>query len=249
VVITIDDGWRSTHSHMLPILEELGLPATLYMSTWYADRELPVLNVALACMIERCPGPALDISGIAPVLDGEAEIGAGPARSALAMRIFAAIDTMPAAERGRAFSILAERAGIDAAGYLAQFRYMNAGEIADARRRGLRFELHTHRHRSVTRHLGELAGEIDDNRRSLHRKGAGRNFTHFCYPGGYYQADAEAVLAARGIVSATLTRRGLNPADTHPFRLRRLLDGPRVSQLAFEAYLAGIFEPIDKWRG
>lgn len=249
VVITIDDGWRSTHSHMLPILEELGLPATVYMSTWYADRELPVLNVALACMIERCDQAALDLAGIAPGLDGKAAIGDGRARTELAARIFAAVDAMPAAERLQAFATIADRAGIDRAGYLAQFRYLNTGEIADARRRGLRFELHTHRHRSVTRHLAETTAEIDDNRQALRRKGAGENFAHFCYPGGYYQPDVEPLLAERGIVSATLTRRGLNPPGTHPFRLRRLLDGARVSQVAFEAYLAGLFEPIDKRRG
>jgi peptidoglycan/xylan/chitin deacetylase (PgdA/CDA1 family) len=248
VVVTIDDGWRSTHSLMLPILEELGLPATLYMSTWYADQELPVLNVALACMIGRCDRSTLDLAGIAPGLEGEATIGDGAARRDLAARIFAAIDALPAAERPPAYATVAARAGIDPAGYLDQFRYMNSGEIADAHRRGLRFELHTHRHRSVTRHLAEIGQEIDDNRHALHRKGAGENFEHFCYPGGYYQAGVEPILAERGIVSATLTIRGLNPPGTHPLRLRRLLDGPGVSQIAFEAWLAGLFEPIDRRR-
>ena len=39
VVITIDDGWSSTYTHMLPILEGLGLPATVYVTTWYADHQ------------------------------------------------------------------------------------------------------------------------------------------------------------------------------------------------------------------
>ena len=248
VVITIDDGWRSTYSDMLPILEELGLPATLYMSTWYADRDLPVLNVALACLIERSKVAMLDLAGIAPGLDGVASLDGGAPRAALATRIFEAIDRLPASDRAGAFAAVAERAGADAGAMLGQFRYMNAGEIADARRRGLRFELHTHRHRSVTRHLAEMAGEIEENREALRRKGAGENFTHFCYPGGYYQPEVEPILAEQGILSATLTQRGLNPPGTHPLRLRRLLDGRRVSQIMFEAWLAGVFEPIDRRR-
>jgi len=47
VVITIDDGWVSTHTHMLPVLERYELPATLYATTWYAQRDLPVVNVAI----------------------------------------------------------------------------------------------------------------------------------------------------------------------------------------------------------
>lgn len=41
VVITIDDGWSSTYTHMLPILESLGLPATVYVTTWYSDHNYP----------------------------------------------------------------------------------------------------------------------------------------------------------------------------------------------------------------
>src|SRR4051794_19496457 len=47
VAITIDDGWVSTFAHMLPVLEAHGLPATLYATTWYAGRDLPVVNVAV----------------------------------------------------------------------------------------------------------------------------------------------------------------------------------------------------------
>src|SRR5277367_1799468 len=55
VVITIDDGWSSTYTHMLPILEELGLPATVYITTWYSDNQLPVVNVAVDYIL-RCAG-------------------------------------------------------------------------------------------------------------------------------------------------------------------------------------------------
>ncbi|RYD95082.1 MAG: hypothetical protein EOP50_08545 [Sphingobacteriales bacterium] len=52
VVITIDDGWASTHSHMLPILERYELPATLYATTWYSGRDLPVVNVAIGHLLD-----------------------------------------------------------------------------------------------------------------------------------------------------------------------------------------------------
>jgi len=246
VVITIDDGWRSTYTHMLPILEEFGLPATLYLSTWYADRPLPVLNVALAYLIERTEVPSIDLNGIAPGLDGEARPEDG--RAALATRLFEAIDGLPVAERRAAFDRIVERAGGDPAVMGSQFRYMTAGEISDAARRGLRIELHTHRHRSVTRHLDEMAREIEDNRVALRHYGGGQRFEHFCYPGGYYQPEVEPVLAESGILSATLAERGFNPPGSHPLRLRRLLDGPRVSQIEFEAWLAGLFETIDRRR-
>ncbi len=59
VVITIDDGWSSTYSHMLPILEKLGLPATIYITTWYSEHQLPVVNVAVDYILKRA-GRAAD---------------------------------------------------------------------------------------------------------------------------------------------------------------------------------------------
>ena len=53
VVITIDDGWSSTYSHMLPILEGLALPATVYVTTWYADHQIPVVNVVVDYILRR----------------------------------------------------------------------------------------------------------------------------------------------------------------------------------------------------
>lgn len=246
VVITIDDGWSSTYTHMLPILEDYRLPATLYMSTWYADRALPVLNVALGHVIERSVVPALDLSGIAPGLVGT--VSMDQPRAGLAMRLHEAIDALPITDRAEAFDEIASRAGAKPDEIAAQFRYMTADQIRDAAQRGLRIELHTHRHRSVTRHLDEIEDEIDENRRTLRRMGAGPQFRHFCYPGGYYLPEVEPLLAAHDIASATLARRGLNPPGTNPLRLRRLLDGRRVSQLEFEAWLAGLFEPLDRRR-
>ena len=64
VVITIDDGWSSTYTHMLPVLEGLGLPATVYVTTWYADHQIPVVNVALDYIMRRAGRSPSDRSAI-----------------------------------------------------------------------------------------------------------------------------------------------------------------------------------------
>src|SRR5581483_5961498 len=55
VVITIDDGWYSTYRGMVPVLVRLGLPATVYVTTYYATRQIPVLNVLIQHMLEAAP--------------------------------------------------------------------------------------------------------------------------------------------------------------------------------------------------
>ena len=55
VVITIDDGWSSTYTHMRPVLETLALPATVYVSTAFVEAERPVRIVATRYVIESSP--------------------------------------------------------------------------------------------------------------------------------------------------------------------------------------------------
>jgi peptidoglycan/xylan/chitin deacetylase (PgdA/CDA1 family) len=218
VAITIDDGWASTLTHMVPVLEAYELPATLYASTWYSGHDLPVVNVAADYL--RAAAGRRDIDLPARI----AEIEALPVEARLqALRDFGA--TLGVAEHW-----LERR----------QFSNMSAAEIAEAGRRGLDIQLHTHRHIDVTMRVDELPGEIADNRAFLSAATGERRFEHFCYPSGRFHPRAPELLAASGVRSATTTERGLNAPGSDLYALRRFLDGRRVTNLQFDAYLSGL---------
>lgn len=225
VVITIDDGWASTHSHMLPILERHGLSATLYATTWYAGRDLPVVNVAVDYL--------------------RAAAGLGEAGKAQAIR---AIEALPESERLDALRALGRALGVPEAWLeQRQFHLMGAAEIADAHRRGLDIQLHTHRHIDVSRSVDRLVPEIEENRAFL-AAATGAWPRHFCYPSGTYHPRAPALLAALGIRSATLVTEGLNAPCVNPHALRRFMDGRWVSDAEFDAYLAGTLHFLSVFR-
>lgn len=243
-VITIDDGWRSIHSHMLPILERLGLPSTLYAATYYVERQTVVTNIALACAVDRTRLTQIDLSDILPALDRPLALDA-PAALGMLNR---AVDALPdAGERAAATFRIGERLGVPLEPFGDQFTYMGPDELADAQRRGMRVELHTHRHRGLGGGVASLPSEIEDNRAALKRACKGP-FDHFCYPGGEYNPGADAILRDMGVASATTTLRGLNRRGTDPLHLRRFLDSFAISQVEFETYMAGGFEPIDRRR-
>lgn len=245
-VITIDDGWRTTYTHMLPLLETLRLPATLYLSTWYVENRAPVVNVALGYVLARCQAPSLSIGDLLPGLDAPLDLTNPAARRSAVQCATVAISSLGGLEaRVAALVGIAERADVpfDPAG--DQFRYMTGADVRDAARRGLSIELHGHRHRSATLPGVDLATEIVDNRAALARVGLPTEPQHFCYPLGHCDAAAEDSLAALGLRSATTTRRGLNPPGSRPLALARFLDGPRVAQVQFDAWHAGMFAPLD----
>jgi peptidoglycan/xylan/chitin deacetylase (PgdA/CDA1 family) len=226
LVITIDDAWVSTFTHMLPVLERYGLPATLYATTWYSGRDLPVVNVAVDYLI--------DASGRRE-LDRDAAI--------------ADIEKLPALERLDALRAFGRALGVDEAWLeTRQFNIMSGAELAEARRRGLDVQLHTHRHIDVASEVEALPGEIEENRAFLEAAGVAGPFDHFCYPSGASHERAADLLAARGVRSATLVDQGINPPGADPFALRRFLDARHVGDAEFDAYLSGLLHYIEPVR-
>ncbi len=224
VVITIDDGWSSTYTHMLPILESLGLPATVYVTTWYSDHQLPVINIAVDYILKRVGQTSAD--GLA---------------------ITAEIERLPSvSQREQVLRECAARFDVTTEEWWEgrQFHLMSTAEIREADRRDLDIQLHTHRHRSSDTDSDYLEREIADNRVALARA-CGRpeqSFNHFCYPSGVAHSSASAVLDRIGVRSATMVEEGINSRGTNPYRLRRFLDGRSVSDAEFQAYLSGALE-------
>lgn len=227
VAITIDDGWASTLTHMLPVLERLELPATLYATTWYSGRDLPVVNVAVHWLVRESK---------------RTDFKAGA--------IIAGIDALPVAQRLGALRRLGGSLGIgDEWLDRRQFHIMTPAELAEAHRRGLDVQLHTHRHVDLATQVDALPREIEENRDFLRAALGDVPLDHFCHPTGSDHVRARAMLAAAGIKSSTLIAEGLNPPGADPLALRRLLDGRRVGEVEFDAYLSGTLHYLSRLRG
>lgn len=222
VVVTIDDGWASTHTHMLPALEAQGLPSTVYVASWYVGRDLPVVNKAVDYLYARAGCDAAEVAAAT-----------------------AAIEALPTGDRAGALRDLSRSLGIPLDWWeTRQFHSMTPAEVADCARRGMDVQLHTHRHRASPEHL---EAELDENRARL-AEWTGlppSHFTHFCYPSGEYEPEAEPILAAQDVRSATLVDQGTNAPGANPYRLRRFLDGRSVSEAEFDAYLSGALDLVD----
>jgi peptidoglycan/xylan/chitin deacetylase (PgdA/CDA1 family) len=227
VAITIDDGWVSTFTHMLPVLEKYELPATLYATTWYAGRDLPVVNVAVEYLKAAAGRHDID----------------GPAR-------IAEIEALPVSQRLAALRAFGAELGVDEAWLESrQFNIMSAAELAEAHRRGLDVQLHTHRHIEIDTQIEALPGEIEENRAYLRAAIGDLPFSHFCNPSGMNHPKARSLLAASGVRSATLVTPGLNAPGADPYALRRFLDGRSISDVEFEAYLSGVLHYVEPLRG
>jgi peptidoglycan/xylan/chitin deacetylase (PgdA/CDA1 family) len=244
LVITIDDAWLGTYQHMLPELERRGFRATLYVTTYYVEAQRPVLNVLLGYLYSRPGAPQVVARLVPPDLPTEQRLP----------HLVATLEALPTLdERWREVRRIAGLLSIDGDafdGLARAFRLMNPDQVRDAADRGIDIQLHTHTHR-MHGHVPELvAAEIELNRQRLATMldRSPDSFRHFCYPSGEHDPVVFDAVNRSGVLSATTTEFGLNPASAHPLALRRILDGESLSDLEFEAMLSGFWGVVASLR-
>ncbi|MGB3722250.1 MAG: polysaccharide deacetylase family protein [Pacificimonas sp.] len=250
-VITIDDGWASTYTHMLPVFERLRLPATCYVTTYYAQKGGPVVNVAVNYLLNRAASGTYVLSDLLPPVTAPLILDDDDSREAAGAYIRPAIDALPYKDRIAALRAIADRFGVGTEPWFGerQFHLMTPEEIGDASARGLDIQLHTHRHRGLHDGVDHVAEELAENRAHLRSMiGADKPLDQFCYPSGGFDAKGEAILADCGVKSATLVDEGINAPGTNPYRLRRFLDGRSVARAHVHAYLSGTLDLIERVR-
>lgn len=243
VSLTFDDGTCDFYLAALPLLRERGFPATVYLTTYYAERAAPVFQVAVRYLLWR--GRHLTISG-----EGLTAAG-GPLPLATLDERDRATDAITGLARHRRIGIegeaalmriIAERVGVDYGEFLRQrkLQLMTPDELRAVVAAGMDVQLHTHRHR-VPLDRGLFLREIDDNRRYLRTVlGPDTRHDHFCYPSGVTDPAFLDWLAEAGVQSATTCDVGLAHRGSHPLLLPRLIDGSYLTAIEFEGWATGV---------
>lgn len=248
VAITIDDGFYSTLS-ILPALQRHQAPATLYVTTYYVDKALPVFNLALRYLLWKSPLPRLELRGRPWAADQVVNLGDPQERESLLRELVEYGGTRcDAAGRERLAQELGALLGVDYETLRRErlLSLLSREEIGELARAGVDVQLHTHRHRFPAEEAAARA-EILENRRILEAI-TGKACRHFCYPSGLYQRGQWGWLAQLGVRSATTCESGFNAPDTPPLGLRRFLDSENVSEIEFQAELCGFQDLLRRLR-
>lgn len=244
VVITIDDGWASINEVAVPALREAGMPATVYVTTYYVQRQVPVFGMLVQYLFWKTRCRSVNTEGIAG-LDGRAvDLGDGAARDALLQQVLAAGAALPSeAARQELAAELARRLQVDHADIVRRrsFTMMSETELRSLAASNIDVQLHTHRHRFTPERLDEAEHEVVENRSVLQAM-VGGPLEHFCYPSGVWGPEAFPMLERLGIRSSTTCEPGLVTASTARQALGRFLDGENIHALEFEAEVCGFLE-------
>ena len=248
-VVTIDDGFYSTYRHAAPTLLRLGLPATVYVTSYHCQKGTPVFRLAVQYLLWASRAEALDLARLGPPFAGRAALTTAAEREALAWAIVQVGEGLGSeAARVALCRRLGAALGVDYDALARERRLslMSPDELRALAGQGLDLQLHTHRHRLPDDEAGTRR-ELAENRAFLEPL-VGRRLEHLCYPSGLWSAQHPGWLRRLGIRSATTTDPGLATAASDPLALDRFLDSAEISQIEFEAELSGFAELLRRVR-
>jgi peptidoglycan/xylan/chitin deacetylase (PgdA/CDA1 family) len=243
VVITIDDGFHGVFARAYPVLKKYAFPATVYITTFYAQTQNPVFDLTVQYMFWKTKRVGLDVTGLGFPETGIVSLLDEQGKTEF---LWALIDhgKNKCDEPGRvALALeLGKRLGVDYQEIVTEriLTIMTLDQIRELSSAGFDIELHTHRH-VFPRERDSAIREIEENRAVLEPL-LGKKLVHFCYPSGIWAREQWSWLAAAGIRSAATCELGLNYAGTSPYRLFRSGDDEGLSQIEFEAEMYGFTE-------
>lgn len=240
VSITFDDGMHDFHARAFPVLRKFHFPATVYLTTYYCENNLPVFGLACSYMLWKRRELQLK-AGLFPFVREDVNLNEPQARAELldAITRYADASNLNAIEKNELAVKLAQVLDFDFQAFCSKrlLHLMTPAEVTELANEGTDFELHTHRHRSpVNKQLFER--EIRDNRDRI-EKFALTSAIHFCYPCGMTHAQFPSWLSESNIVSATTCYPSLASRTANPLLLPRFVDTAVHSRVEFESWLTG----------
>ncbi len=243
VVITLDDGFQSTATLAHPLFKKYNVPYTLYLTTYYANKDLPIVNLVLNYALWKTSLESVRVEKLGITYD----LCNKKQKSALFDVMFQDIDALGSLdEKMLAMHAFLELLGLDAREVLTRpwLRLLSHEQIRSLHEDGADIQLHTHRH-CFPDDDASLIKEIQENAQAI-QDITGHVPTHICYPSGAYRKNALSVLEDLGIKSGTTCHFGLNEKGQNPLLLNRFLDSDSDDIIEFEAHLCGITAMLKK---
>jgi peptidoglycan/xylan/chitin deacetylase (PgdA/CDA1 family) len=249
VTITFDDGLSDFYRRAFPLIEEFGVPVTLYLTTFYSHYQRPVFDLMCSYLLWKGRGKALDFKKLTGQ-NLQTNLETLDAREQVLGQIhtFLRAQKLSADEKDAFAASLAAQLGVDYEALLEQrlMHNLTPDEVGILNAGGIDVQLHTHRHRTpLDRKL--FLREIEDNRQSI-REMTGESPTHFCYPSGVYDQSFLPWLREAGVVSATTCESGFASRGSNQLLLPRFLDNAALAPIEFESWLTGVSAALPQRR-
>jgi peptidoglycan/xylan/chitin deacetylase (PgdA/CDA1 family) len=229
VALTFDDGYRDNYTHAFPILRELGLPATIFLTTDAVDHDRMIWHDRVFDAFHRTRGHEMRFNGSVHPMSTTAE------RDRALSSVLAKLKSSSPDVRDSLIEGLLAELEVDSA-EAPGWEKLRWDEVREMARHGIAFGAHSIDH-PILKHVGadEARRQIRESKRRIEAE-LGSEVTAFAYPNGDagdFDASTERIVEEEGFAIALSTLFGANDASTDPYAIRRvgLWGDPRLSAL------------------
>ncbi|MBK5930562.1 polysaccharide deacetylase family protein [Halochromatium salexigens] len=215
--ITFDDGYADNATVALPILKELGLPATFFIATGYLDGGL-MFNDRILETLRRVPEGAIEWPDLG--LDHRL-IGGDQDRKQIAAELIQGLKHLEPSERQARAQAIAERSPTP----LPKDLMMTREQVKHLAAAGMTIGGHTHAHPILARTPDAQArAEIAGGRETLEHL-LGEPVHLFAYPNGKPEQDYDhrhvTMVREAGFAASVSTAWGVSTSSSDPYQLAR----------------------------
>lgn len=220
--ITIDDGYENNLTVAWPILRDLGLPATVFVTVDVVERQRPYDHDRVELAVRCTDRPLVELG-----LNGDRRsfrLDSTASRGAAIYSIKAWLSTVPGEYAIELRDQLFSQCWQDE--FLKRFRVayqpMNWSQVCELAGHGVEIASHTMTHPHLSRISDDrIRDELIESRRVLEAR-TGRAVTRISYPHGSFDGRTERIAAEAGYTSAYTSRAWINGNRPSPFAIPRI---------------------------
>lgn len=221
-VITLDDGYRDVYDHAWPVLQQLRLPAIVYVPTALIGTAQLLDHDRFYWLVRQAHERGLDLRAPLKAAGLSPERAASLCAARDVARVADQLNYQPLAVRQPILQSLEAALGNSAEDYPAEYQLLDWTMIREMAAGGITFGAHSDRHLILTLESEAAAeGEIRRSKRVLEEQ-LQVPIQHFAYPNGYYNDVVRQMVERAGFVSATTTERAMAKRGADPFTLGRI---------------------------
>ncbi len=240
VVLTFDDGEHGLYEHLLPIVEDLSLPVTIYIATGHIEAGEPYWFDVVMNALQLAHPAVIDLSaaGLPPVTVGEMT---GSHNWLAIGRLLEHLKTLSDDQRSKAVQQVLHQASQSQKRPITPMRPLAISDLKQIARHPLvTIGAHTHCHRLLD-HIGieEAETSVRTSIRLL-EEWTGREIAHFAYPNGNHTLTLEKLMERLGFKTAAASGSKLWDAGCNSFAVPRIPVGRYDTADRLELRLVGI---------
>ncbi|GJL54374.1 MAG: polysaccharide deacetylase [Nitrospirales bacterium] len=221
VVITLDDGYRDSYVNAFPRLQELNLPATIFLATAAIGTGNVLWHDRACWMVSQTSIPALEGFGSCP----RYELGTWEGKQAAQEAVLWYLRSLDDQHRIEAIEQLSTKLQVFGEPDPEPRLMLNWEEVKEMYQAGIRFGAHTVSHPILSKiSLPAVAAELRESKETIEQH-IGCRVTTFAYPSGRpedYNSDIQQIVKQEGFGCAVSTVSGANYAGDDLFDLKRV---------------------------